>query len=334
MRPACPVGKTCETARSSPLRFEAGGPPLLRSASGHLTTKSVREHDGKDRPCHRRVQRSGSVDRPCAGRGRSHRVRRNQPGRRPTATAAEVEDYARKHSLSLRAVGLEVNDQRSVDAAVAEVSDEAGRIDVVIHSPGRMALGPTEAFTPCQLSQLYDENVLSTQRVNRAVLPQMRECRDGLLVWVGSAVPRGAMPNLAPFFGARAATDHLARSYAVELARFGIETSIVTPGTCASGYTPLIYPDDAETTAAYEDLRLGPLDQAGSTLARLTSAATSTARAVVKLVDTPKGSRPLSVAVEPAGDDTEGNSNTSSRNRRNFCRYLRLGDPLAPGEEE
>src|ERR1700679_2437306 len=42
------------------------------------------------------------------------------------AAAAEMEDYSRRHSLSLRAVGLEGNDQRSVDAAVAEVSDEAG----------------------------------------------------------------------------------------------------------------------------------------------------------------------------------------------------------------
>ena len=215
--------------------------------------------------------------------------------------AAEMEDYARKHSLSLRAVGLEVNDQRSVDAAVAEISDEAGRIDVVIHTQGRMALGPAEAFTPYQLSQLYDENVLATQRVNRAVLPAMRERRDGLLVWVGSAVPDGAMPYLATFFGARAAAHHLASSYAVELARFGIETSIVTAGARVCGRASLVYPVDPETVAAYQDLLPGLLDQSDRWLARPTSDATSAVDAVVTLVDTPKGGRPFSVMAEPAG---------------------------------
>src|SRR6266487_3747900 len=45
---------------------------------------------------------------------------------------------------------------------------------------------PAEAFTPEQLAELYDINVLSTQRVNRVALPQMRKQRQGLLIWVSS----------------------------------------------------------------------------------------------------------------------------------------------------
>ena len=47
-----------------------------------------------------------------------------------------------------------------------------------------MTFGPSEAFTPEQLAELYDVNVLSTQRVNRAALPHMRKRRDGLLLWI------------------------------------------------------------------------------------------------------------------------------------------------------
>jgi NAD(P)-dependent dehydrogenase (short-subunit alcohol dehydrogenase family) len=36
-----------------------------------------------------------------------------------------------------------------------------------------MVFGAAEAFTPEQLLQVYDTNVLSTQRVNRAALPQL-----------------------------------------------------------------------------------------------------------------------------------------------------------------
>ena len=72
---------------------------------------------------------------------------------------------------------------------------------------------------------------MSTQRVNRAVLPHLRAQGDGLLVWVGSTSTRGGTPPyLAPYFAAKAAEDSLAVSYAAELARFGIDTTIVVPG--------------------------------------------------------------------------------------------------------
>ena len=56
-----------------------------------------------------------------------------------------------------------------------------------MHNAGHMSFGPAEAFTPEQLAELYDINVLSTQRVNRAALPQLRKQGRGLLVWVSSS---------------------------------------------------------------------------------------------------------------------------------------------------
>lgn len=87
-----------------------------------------------------------------------------------------------------------------------------------------MVTGPVEAFTPEQLADLYNINVLSTQRVNRAVLPKMRAKGEGLVLWVSSSsVKGGTPPYLAPYFAAKAAMDSLAVSYAAELARFGVK---------------------------------------------------------------------------------------------------------------
>ena len=159
---------------------------------------------------------------------------------RNTDAVIDAADYADKHQVRLRTVELDVSDQDSVDRAVDSVTMESGGIDAVVHNAGHMVLGPTEAFTPEQLAEIYDTNVLSTQRVNRAVLPQMRERRDGLLLWVGSSSTYGGTPPyLAPYFGSKAAEDHVAKSYAVELSRFGIDTAIVVPGSFTSGTKPL-----------------------------------------------------------------------------------------------
>src|SRR5277367_6327683 len=154
---------------------------------------------------------------------------------RNAAQVADVERYAKDNNVDLRAIELDVNAQPSVDAAIAKIVTEQGRLDVVMHNAGHMVFGPAEAFTPEQLAELYDINVLSTQRVNRAALPQLRKQGRGLLVWVSSSSSAGGTPPyLAPYFAAKAGMDAMAVVYARELARWGIETSIVVPGAFTS----------------------------------------------------------------------------------------------------
>ncbi|CAL9342703.1 SDR family oxidoreductase [Streptomyces werraensis] len=251
---------------------------------------------------------------------------------RNAAAVADARAYAEEHGVDLRTVELDVSRQESVDAAVAAVTEEAGRVDVVVHNAGHMVLGPAESFTPEQLAEIYDTNVLSTQRVNRAVLPRMRERRDGLLVWVGSSSTYGGTPPyLAPYFGAKAAMDHLAKSYAVELSRFGIDTSIVVPGSFTSGtnhFAHAMHPADTATAEAYDELYEGLMDDVGKRLAALAppdADAGEVARTIVAVVDAPKGQRPFRVTIDPADDGSEQVSDVADRIRAGF--YDRIGFP-------
>ena len=100
---------------------------------------------------------------------------------RNAAQAADVRKYATDNKVDLHAIELDVGSQASADAAIAQIVSEQGRLDVVMHNAGHMSFGPAEAFTPEQLAELYDVNVLSTQRVNRAALPQLRKQGRGLV---------------------------------------------------------------------------------------------------------------------------------------------------------
>src|ERR1700687_440523 len=155
---------------------------------------------------------------------------------RNASEVAEAARYAARHYVDLRTVELDVTSSESVSAGIAKIIVDIGRLDVVVHNAGHMAFGPAEAFTPEQFAQLYDINVLSTQRVNRAVLPHLRRQKQGLLVWVSSSSSAGGTPPyLAPYFAAKAAMDATAVQYARELSRWGIETSIIVPGAFTGG---------------------------------------------------------------------------------------------------
>ncbi|MFD4575353.1 SDR family oxidoreductase [Streptomyces sp. NPDC058417] len=251
--------------------------------------------------------------------------------------AQAVRDHAQKEGVDLRVVELDVLSQESADAAVATVVREAGRLDVVVHNAGHLVVGPTEAFTPEEISAVHDTNVLGTQRVNRAALPVLRAQGSGLVLWVGSTSSRGGTPPyLAPYFAAKAAMDSLAVSYAAELARFGIETSIVVPGAFTSGtnhFTSAGHPADEDTVAAYEARYGGLMEQVGARLAALAPAdadVADVAREIVRVVNLPAGRRPFRTHVDPANDGSEEVSVVADRIRVEFYQRLGLEDLLHP----
>ncbi|MBX7552145.1 SDR family oxidoreductase [Streptomyces sp. tea 10] len=262
---------------------------------------------------------------------------RHTAGRNTPAVAA-LERYAAGHGVSLHAVDLDVTSQGGADTAVARVLAEQGRLDVVVHNAGHMVTGPAEAFTPEQLADLYDVNVLGAQRVNRAALPALREQGAGLLVWIGSSSTRGGCPPfLGPYFAAKAAMDALAVSYAGELVRFGIDTAIVVPGAFTSGTNHFLHagtPADTGRANAYDErygALLAGLDERLAALVPPDADVAEVARAVVRLVALPAGRRPLRTHVDPARDGSEVVSAVADRVRADFFRRVGLDDLLTTG---
>ncbi|GAA1689291.1 SDR family oxidoreductase [Kribbella yunnanensis] len=257
---------------------------------------------------------------------------RDLAGRNATAAADAL-----AYSPKLQAVELDVSSESSVQEAVDTVVSEQGRIDVLIHNAGHMVTGPAEAFTPEQVLDLYDTNVVGTQRLNRAALPVMRAQQDGLVVWVGSSSTRGGTPPyLAPYFAAKAGMDALAQSYALELARFGIETTIVVPGAFTHGTNHFLHsgsPADTDVVAAYETKYAGLMEHVGQRLADLEpewSDVAEVARLIVSVVDTEKGKRPFRASYDPSDDGAIVVNAVADRVRSEFLHRIGLEDLLHP----
>jgi NAD(P)-dependent dehydrogenase (short-subunit alcohol dehydrogenase family) len=257
---------------------------------------------------------------------------------RNAAQVADVQKYALDNKVDLHALELDVGSQPSADAAIAKIVAEQGRLDVVMHNAGHMVFGPAEAFTPEQLAELYNVNVLSTQRVNRAALPLLRKQGRGLLVWVSSSSSAGGTPPyLAPYFAAKAGMDAMAVIYARELTRWGIETSIIVPGAFTGGTNHFAHSGSPADLARVAEYEAGPYAGFGEQIQRAFAAivppeadASSVADAIVKVVDTPFGQRPFRVHVDPTQDGADVAFAVIDRVRNEMLHRVGLSDLLRP----
>jgi len=257
---------------------------------------------------------------------------------RNAKNAAEMAAMSSRDGVDLRAVELDVQSEPSTNTAVETIIAKSGRIDVVVHNAGHMMFGPAEAFTPEQFAQQYDVNVLGTQRVNRAVLPHMRAAKQGLLVWVSSSSSAGETPPyLSPCFAAKAAMDALAVQYARELARWGIETSIVVPGAFTKGTNHFAHSGRPADEARLTEYEAGPYKGFGEQVQQAFAAivpddadVSGVADAIVEIVDTPFGKRPFRLHYDPAQDGADVGFSVLDRLRAEMLHRVGLSDLLKP----
>ena len=255
---------------------------------------------------------------------------------RNAARVRELRDWGFAGGHDIRAIELDVLSQASADEAVATIVGEQGRLDVVVHNAGHLVVGPTEAFTPEEMVKVFDTNVLGTQRVNKAVLPVMRGRQSGFVLWVSSTTVRGGFPPfMGPYAAAKAAMDSLAVTMSYELARFGIETSIVVPGAFTSGtahFPNAGKPADAATVAAYARYD-GLMDRVGAKLSALMPAHAdpqAVADEIARIIGLPAGERPFRSVIDFIDDGAGAVTEVAERVREAFAARIGIADLLEP----
>lgn len=133
-------------------------------------------------------------------------------------------------SERIHLIPLDVTDQASVDSAVARAIAECGPIDVVVNNAGYGLMGPFEAQTDEQIRRQFETNLFGVMNVIRAVLPHMRERKQGRIVNVGSAAGRMTMPLYSAYCATKWAIDGFSEALWLELRQHNIKVKIIEPG--------------------------------------------------------------------------------------------------------
>jgi NAD(P)-dependent dehydrogenase (short-subunit alcohol dehydrogenase family) len=217
---------------------------------------------------------------------------RDLAGRNAT-NAAQIRTLAKKESLLLQVLELDVTNEDSVNLAVGTAVDEAGRIDVAINNAGYGLLGLAEAVTTEQAQKIMDTNFMGSVRVNRAVLPQMRRQGSGLLMYVSSGAGRLVIPAMSLYCASKFALEALAEAYHYELAAQGIDSVIIEPGAYQTAvFGNVVTASDEGRASMYGALRGLPAKMNGA-LSASGGNAQDVADAVLHIVETPAGQRQL-----------------------------------------
>ena len=221
------------------------------------------------------------------------------PGGRNLTNATEIRALAKRESLSLHVLDLDVTNEDSVERAVGTCVEQTGRIDVVINNAGYALNGLAEAVTTEQARQIMDTNFFGSVRVNRAVLPFMRRQRNGLLLHISSGAGRLVFPAFGIYCASKFALEALAEAYHYELAPQGIESSIVQPGAYQTAvFGNMVRAADEGRTGTYGVANQIP-GKINDILATTAGNPQEVTDAVLRIIETPAGQRMLRYRVSP-----------------------------------
>jgi len=130
-----------------------------------------------------------------------------------------------------RAIRLDVTDPVRIGEAVAEAVAAFGQIDVAVNNAGYGMIGAIEEVSDADTRAMFETHVFGTLGVIRAVLPQMRARRSGMLINMSSLAGLTGFSGGGIYAGCKFAIEGFTEAIEEELKPFGIKVLLVEPGS-------------------------------------------------------------------------------------------------------
>ncbi|KFE67311.1 SDR family oxidoreductase [Hyalangium minutum] len=165
------------------------------------------------------------------GLGRALVKHFQQKGWQVAATMRRPDAEQELHLLPhVRVYGMDVLDDASVRKTVSEAQRNCDGIDMVINNAGYGTFGPFEAASEEEIQHQFSTNLFGTMRVIRAVLPQFRARRRGVVVNIGSVGGMVTFPFYSLYHGTKFALEGFSESLQYELKPLGISVKLIQAG--------------------------------------------------------------------------------------------------------
>ena len=166
------------------------------------------------------------------------------------ATARDVRTLEPLAAAGCRVLPLDVTDERSMQEAVARVTEEAGGIGSLVNNAGYSQSGAVETVPIADVRRQFETNVFGLLRLTQLVLPGMRARRRGRILNMGSMGGRLTFPGGGIYHATKHALEALTDALRFELAGFGIHVVLIQPGLIRTAFTATVSKHLADLPAA------------------------------------------------------------------------------------
>lgn len=139
------------------------------------------------------------------------------------------------------ALELDVTRPESIQAAVARIVQEQGRIDVLWNNAGYSVAGAVEDVSYADAQRQFEVNLFGVAEVTKAVLPQMRQQRAGTIINTSSVGGKVFTPLNAWYHASKFALEGWSDCLRLELAPFNIDVVVLEPGGVKTEFGSVMY---------------------------------------------------------------------------------------------
>lgn len=131
-------------------------------------------------------------------------------------------------------VALDVNAVDTISNAVNEIITKEGKLDILINNAGMGITGPIEDTPTDEMRKVFNTNFFGAIDVMKAVLPQMRKQKSGLIINITSIAGYMGLPFRGIYSATKSALEIATEAFRMEVKNFGIEVCNVAPGDFAT----------------------------------------------------------------------------------------------------
>ena len=214
---------------------------------------------------------------------------------------------------NVEVVEMDVTSDASVNNAISKVLVRHGQIDVLVNNAAVAGFGLLEAYSLDQIRNMFDVNFYGVVRTYQAVLPCMREHKNGLIINVTSGASGHTLPFMIPYLASKFGVESITEGLQDELSDYGIENVSIQPGVYPTemntGSKPGLHADKAAVAAEYGDAAVNKMNAIGAGLfgkmAEFKMDPQTIADGVLTLVNMKKGTRPLRYPLDAIAQGTD-----------------------------
>jgi glucose 1-dehydrogenase len=144
--------------------------------------------------------------------------------------AAETLELIRRAGCKARFIRADVGDRSEVDAMFREIIDEFGGIDILVNNAAVNTRKPLVDLTVEDVRRVWSVALWGVFHCSQLAARQMVRQQSGSIVVISSVHAVQPFPNNTAYNGAKAAVNHMARTWAAELVSDRIRVNVVEPG--------------------------------------------------------------------------------------------------------